>query len=150
MALNPGTVNGIPGYNEDEYANQLIAVFREFGERYGPRVAGYWFDSTFEATECYPNLPFDKINDAIKTNYPDRLVAWNNWVFPHETEWQDYFAGELTDLPVKSYGGRYVSYGTAKGLDGRAPSELQSLMRLSYAVFCLKQQTNNHKQALST
>src|SRR3546814_9310133 len=66
MALNPGTVNGIPGYNEDEYANQLIAVFREFGERYGPRVAGYWFDSTFEATECYPNLPFDKINDAIK------------------------------------------------------------------------------------
>src|SRR3546814_7144210 len=34
----------------------------------------------------------------------------------HETEWQDYFAGELTDLPVKSYGGRYVSYGTAKGL----------------------------------
>ncbi|WP_170150949.1 alpha-L-fucosidase [Hephaestia caeni] len=116
MALNPGTVNGIPGYNEDEYANQLIAVFREFGERYGPRVAGYWFDSTFEATECYPNLPFDKLNDAIKTNYPDRLVAWNNWVFPHETEWQDYFAGELTDLPVKSYGGRYVSYGTAKGL----------------------------------
>src|SRR3546814_4832165 len=62
-AINPGTVNGIPGYNEDEYANQLIAVFREFGERYGPRVAGYWFDSTFEATECYPNLPFDKIND---------------------------------------------------------------------------------------
>src|SRR3546814_2818931 len=52
MALNPGTVNGIPGYNEDEYANQLIAVFREFGERYGPRVAGSWFDSTFEATEC--------------------------------------------------------------------------------------------------
>src|SRR3546814_17714389 len=84
-------------FRSDEYANQLIAVFREFGERYGPRVAGYWFDSTFEATECYPNLPFDKINDAIKTNYPDRLVAWNNWVFPHETEWQDYFAGELTD-----------------------------------------------------
>src|SRR3546814_16832791 len=73
MALNPGTVNGIPGYNEDEYANQLIAVFREFGERYGPRVAGYWFDSTFEATERYPNLPFDKINAAIKTNYPDQI-----------------------------------------------------------------------------
>src|SRR3546814_15629696 len=33
MALNPGTVNGIPGYNEDEYANQLIAVFRDFGDR---------------------------------------------------------------------------------------------------------------------
>src|SRR3546814_20379903 len=37
----------------------------------------------------------------------------------HETEWQDYFAGELTDLPVKSYGGRYVSYGTAKGLQSQ-------------------------------
>ena len=116
MDLNPGTVNGIPRYNEDEYASQLIAVFREFGERYGNRVAGYWFDSTFEATECYPNLPFEAINDAVKAGYPDRLVAWNNWVFPHETEWQDYFAGELTDLPVKSYGGRYIGYGVAKGL----------------------------------
>jgi hypothetical protein len=37
-------------------------------------------------------------------------------VFPHETAWQDYFAGELTDLPVKSYGGRYIGYGVAKGL----------------------------------
>lgn len=118
MALNPGTVNGIPAYNEDEYANQLIDVFREFGQRYGQRVAGYWFDSTFEATECYPNLPFDALNDAVKTGYPDRLVAWNNWVFPHETEWQDYFAGELTDLPVKPYGGRYIDRGVAKGLQG--------------------------------
>ncbi|RYG75127.1 MAG: hypothetical protein EON59_18530, partial [Alphaproteobacteria bacterium] len=118
MALNPGTVNGIPAYNEDEYANNLISVFREFGERYGPRVAGYWFDSTFEATECYPNLPFEALNDALRTGHPDRLVAWNNWVFPHETDWQDYFAGELTDLPVKSYGGRYITSGVAKGLQG--------------------------------
>ena len=118
MALNPGTVNGIPAYNEDDYANHLIEVFREFGTRYGPRVAGYWFDSTFEATECFPNLPFEAINAAIKTGHPDRLVAWNNWVFPHETEWQDYFAGELTDLPVKSYGGRYIAGGVAKGLQG--------------------------------
>src|SRR3546814_6507747 len=85
MALNPGTVNGIPGYNEDEYANQLIAVFREFGERYGPRVAGYWFDSTFEATECYPR------------------------------------SEEHT-------------------------SELQSLMRISYAVFCLKKKKRYNKK----
>jgi hypothetical protein len=118
MALNPGTVNGIPAYNEDDYANHLIEVFREFGTRYGSRVAGYWFDSTFEATECFPNLPFDAINAAVKTGYPERLVAWNNWVFPHETEWQDYFAGELTDLPVKSYGGRVIRNGVAKGLQG--------------------------------
>ncbi|HWK37058.1 alpha-L-fucosidase [Sphingomonas sp.] len=116
MALNPGTVNGIPGYNEDEYASQLVDVFREFGERYGPRVAGYWFDSTFEATECYPNLPFEALDAAIKTGHPDRLVAWNNWVFPAETEWQDYFAGELTDLPTRSFGGRYIDHGVAKGL----------------------------------
>lgn len=118
MALNPGTVNGIPAYNEEDYANHLIDVFREFGARYGSHVAGYWLDSTFEATECFPNLPFEAINDAVKTGYPDRLVAWNNWVFPHETEWQDYFAGELTDLPVKSYGGRYIASGVAKGLQG--------------------------------
>src|SRR3546814_3279801 len=28
---------------------------------------------------------------------------------------------------------------------GRAPSELQSLMRISYAVFCLKKTTNNKR-----
>ncbi len=118
MALNPGTVNGIPDCDEDEYANRLIGVFREFGERYGPRVAGYWFDSTFEATELFPNLPFDALDAAIKTGHPDRLVAWNNWVFPAETEWQDYFAGELTDLPLKPFDGRYIGWGVAKGLQG--------------------------------
>src|SRR3546814_3821074 len=29
---------------------------------------------------------------------------------------------------------------------GRAPSELQSLMRISYAVFCLKKKTKNDRQ----
>jgi hypothetical protein len=116
MALKPGTVLGVPAYNEDEYARQLIEVFREFGERYGSRVEGYWFDSTFEATECFPNLPFDAFDEAIKTGHPDRLVAWNNWVFPTETEWQDYWAGELTDLPVKLFAGRYIRHSVAPGV----------------------------------
>ncbi len=116
MALKPGTVIGVPAFNEDEYANQLIQVFREFGERYGPRVAGYWFDSTFEATECYPNLPFEALAEALKTGHPGRLVAWNNWVFPSETEWQDYWAGELTDLPLKPFAGRYIQHSVGEGL----------------------------------
>src|SRR3546814_9414930 len=32
---------------------------------------------------------------------------------------------------------------------GRHTSELQSLMRLSYAVFCLKKQTLNHKRKIN-
>lgn len=116
MALKAPTILGLPAYNEADYAEQLCDVFREFGARYGSRVAGYWFDSTFEATEAYPNLPFETLSEALKTGDPNRLVAWNNWVFPMETEWQDYFAGELTDLPLRPFAGRYVERNAAKGL----------------------------------
>src|SRR3546814_2343064 len=33
---------------------------------------------------------------------------------------------------------------------GRAPSELQSLMRISYAVFCLKKKTPDNTRSLDT
>src|SRR3546814_5478848 len=53
-------------------------------------------------------------------------------------EWSDNLYGEI------------MAYGIAEGLDeadeiGRAHVELQSLMRISYAVFCLKKQkTTSH------
>ena len=60
----------------------------------------YWLDSWFQTDESYPNLPFDELDRAIKAGYPERLVAYNYWAFPSETDWQDYWSGELTDLPV--------------------------------------------------
>lgn len=115
-----GTALDLPAFSEEEYANQLIDVFREFGARYGTRLAGYWFDSWFQTGESYPNLPYEAIAAAIKTGFPDRMVALNYWSFPIETEWQDFWSGELTDLPLKPFGARYIRRGAGKGLQAHA------------------------------
>src|SRR3546814_17291090 len=79
-----GTALDLPAFSEVEYSNQLAEVFREFGHRYGTRVAGYWFDSWFQTTESYPNLSHEALFDAVKTGNPDRMVALNYWAFPIE------------------------------------------------------------------
>jgi hypothetical protein len=113
-----------PKYSEERYAEILVNVFTEFGLRYGDRVAGYWLDSWFQTTEIYPNLPFEALDRAVKAGYPDRMVAYNYWAFPIETEWQDYWAGELTDLPLKRFGSRYVRRGAGQGLQAHSAIRL--------------------------
>jgi hypothetical protein len=113
-----------PKYSEERYAEILVKVFTEFGLRYGDRVAGYWLDSWFQTTETYPNLPFEALDRAVKAGYPDRMVAYNYWAFPIETEWQDYWAGELTDLPLKRFGSRYIRRGAGQGLQAHSAIRL--------------------------
>jgi hypothetical protein len=113
-----------PKFSEEKYAEILVKVFTEFGLRYGNRVAGYWLDSWFQTDESYPNLPFEELDRAIKAGYPDRMVAYNYWAFPIETEWQDYWAGELTDLPLKRFGSRYIRRGAGKGLQAHSAIRL--------------------------
>src|SRR3546814_3381232 len=53
---------------------------------------------------------------------------------------------ENTDIFLRRYGNPFVAVGDDR--DGRRSeehtSELQSLMRISYAVFCLKKKTHQH------
>jgi Alpha-L-fucosidase len=124
LLAGPGGVMDQPKYSEEKYAEILVKVFTEFGLRYGERVAGYWLDSWFTTTESYPNLPFEALGRAIKAGYPDRMVAYNYWAFPIETDWQDYWAGELTDLPLKRFGSRYIRRGAGKGLQAHSAIRL--------------------------
>lgn len=124
LLQGPGGAIDQPQYSEERYAEILIKVFTEFGLRYGDRVAGYWLDSWFQTTESYPNLPFEALSRAVKAGYADRMVAYNYWTFPIETEWQDYWAGELTDLPLKRFGSRYIRRGAGKGLQAHAAIRL--------------------------
>ncbi|MCM8730279.1 alpha-L-fucosidase [Hephaestia sp. GCM10023244] len=130
-----GTALDLPAFSEAEYSNQLADVFREFGNRYGSRVAGYWFDSWFQTTESYPNLPHEALFDAVKTGNPDRMVALNYWAFPVEVEWQDYWAGEITDLPAKPFKSRYIKRGAGAGL------QAHSALRFDAPWFHIKQDT---------
>ncbi len=121
-----GTAVDSPRFSEEKYAAILIEVFREFGLRYGKRLAGYWLDSWFQTDESYPNLPFDKLFDAIKAGNSDRLIAYNYWAFPVETEWQDYWAGELTFLPAQRFKTRYLDRGAGKGLQAHSAIKLDA------------------------
>jgi hypothetical protein len=79
------------------------AIHREWSERWGPRVRGWWIDGCYYAEEMYdhddePN--FGSFAAALKAGNPESLVAFNpgaNKVWrtnPHE----DYTAGEVNDL----------------------------------------------------
>lgn len=115
-----------PTTSEEKYAEILIKVFTEIGLRYRDKVAGYWLDSWFQTDESYPNLPFEKLFEAIKAGNPDRLIAYNYWAFPVETEWQDYWAGELTELPLKRFKSRYIQRGAGKGLQAHSAIKLDA------------------------
>ncbi|HWK37057.1 alpha-L-fucosidase [Sphingomonas sp.] len=119
-----GTALDLPAFSEAEYATQLSDVLREFGTRYGSKVEGYWFDSWFQTTESYPNLPHEALFDAVKTGHRDRMVALNYWAFPVETEWQDYWSGEITDLPAKPFKSRYIGRGAGAGLQAHSAIRL--------------------------
>jgi hypothetical protein len=122
----PGTAVDRPTVSEEKYAQILIRVFSEIGLRYKSAVAGYWLDSWFQTDESYSNLPFDKLSEALHAGYADRLVAYNHWVFPIETDWQDYWAGELTDLPLKRFGSRYIQRGAGHGLQSHSAIRLDA------------------------
>jgi hypothetical protein len=120
----PGRALDQPKYSEERFAEILVRVFTEFGLRYGNRVAGYWLDAWLDTTEFYPNLPLGALSRAIRAGYPDRMVAYNYWAFPIESDWQDYWAGELTDLPLKRFGSRYIRRGAGKGLQAHSAIRL--------------------------
>jgi len=86
-------------------------ILTEIGLRYGKKVAGYWFD------DRYPLQPFEKLYRATKAGNSDRIVAWNSWILPKTTDFQEYYAGEfggaLRALPEASY---FQEEGPAAGL----------------------------------
>ena len=122
----PRTGVDSPGMSEEQYTRALCKVFTEIGLRYQDKVAGYWLDSWFQTDESYPNLPFDALSEAIKAGYSQRLVSYNYWAFPVETEWQDYWSGELTDLPVKRFESRYIKRGAGAGLQAHSAIKLDA------------------------
>ncbi|MBK5245336.1 MAG: alpha-L-fucosidase [Eubacteriaceae bacterium] len=86
------------------------AILTEIGLRYGNKLAGFWFD------DRYPMQPFEELYQATKTGNPNRIVAFNSWILPKSTEFQDYFAGEFGDrlfLPDSDY---FSPDGPAAGL----------------------------------
>src|SRR3546814_8071105 len=72
--------------------------------------------------------------DPSGTYYPSRADIQSG-AWPYHTNWPDYI---FRDVAITND----ISAGVKRSEE--QTSELQSLMRISYAVFCLKKNTNKH------
>src|SRR3546814_7765005 len=92
---------------------------------------------------------YNPISQAIwkATRYP------GDWLRPHLPNWRNLNIASVLMLVALAVIYIYVVTGMLGFSIGIArseehTSELQSLMRISYAVFCLKQKKKHHKQVL--
>ncbi|MBK1829015.1 alpha-L-fucosidase [Haloferula rosea] len=94
------------GYEADKtklYTN-LGKILSEIGTRYGEKLAGWWFDGGERYLNCHfdgssgaegiLSVPFKEYTAMVKTGNPQRMVAYNSWIRPRITEYQDYYGGE--------------------------------------------------------
>ncbi|MGQ0834196.1 MAG: alpha-L-fucosidase [Gammaproteobacteria bacterium] len=92
---------GFLSEDKTKFFENEIAILTEAGLRYRERIAGWWFD------DRYPLQPFEHLNRAAKAGNSRRIVAFNSWIMPKATEFQDYWAGEvggeLRGLPAAGY-----------------------------------------------
>jgi alpha-L-fucosidase len=99
----------------EEYEQTHRDVLTEIGNRYGGRISGYWFDGWYQSLQAYPEISMERMWKLVKTGNRNRLVAYNFWVYPVETVWQDYWAAEVGGI-VNLADGRFPSNGPGKGL----------------------------------
>jgi hypothetical protein len=100
---------------EKEFSEINNEVITEFGQRYGNKVAGYWFDGWYQCFEEYPNVSFPDFFKVCKVGNPERIIALNSWIYPAVTEWQEFWAGE-TASPVELPKNGTLERGPGKGL----------------------------------
>ena len=101
-------------FSEEQFTEIHKSVLSEIGSRYGEKLAGYWFDSWYQSLAAYPDVPIEAIYRYCKVGNPSRITAFNFWIFPVLTPWQDYWAGELNNLH-NPFGSRYIQRGAGTG-----------------------------------
>ena len=112
--------------SEERFTEIHKNVLSEIGLRYRDKLAGYWFDSWYQSLAAYPDVPIEAIYRYSKIGNPERISAFNFWIFPVLTPWQDYWAGEFNTLqsPFQS---RYIQRGAGAGFQAHGMvSMLQS------------------------
>jgi hypothetical protein len=104
MCYFPAHVIGkYPHSTSKEFTQMTSDIVKEFGERYGKKVAGYWFDGFYQCFEKYPDFSFRDFYKVCKAGNSKRIIALNSWIYPNVSEWQEYWAGETASpvgLPV--------------------------------------------------
>ena len=99
-------MKAVGGYRSDKTMlfNNWMSIVSEIGKRYGDKLNGWWFDGGARYLNCHfegspadegiLTAPFEQMTKAAKTANPNRMVAYNSWIKPRITEFQDYYGGE--------------------------------------------------------
>lgn len=92
------------GYKADktELYRNIKNILAEVGNRYGEKLNGWFFDGAQRYYDTHfdgrsggiSTVNFREISQAAKTGNSQRIVAYNSWILPKVTEYQDYYAGE--------------------------------------------------------
>jgi len=120
---NVGSGEFSPDMTDSRYVDMHCEILDEIGRRYGHKLDGYWFDSWYQSFEHFPGIRQDRIFDACKIGNRDRISAFNFWILPVCTPWQEYWAGEV-GAPGPPATSRYIERGAGAGL------QFQSLLYL--------------------
>jgi len=83
-----GAVSNPP--NRDTFFNDWKNVVTEVGNRYGTNLDGWFFD---DGMVYYP-AKFESLEQAARSGNSSRLIAWNPWIGPRVTDFQDVWMGE--------------------------------------------------------
>jgi hypothetical protein len=80
-----------------EFAGKWAQVIQEWSDRYGDKVAGWWFDGGYEHVQF--NEAIGQVYaKAVKHGNPNAIVTFNPGVqLIHYTQAEDYTAGELNE-----------------------------------------------------
>ena len=110
--------------NPDKFFGNWMSLMTEIGNRYGSKVAGYWFDDG-SMNYDYRSPSWEALAKAAKAGYSQRMIAYNPWVHPAPTEFQDYYTGEENWDPsvqgtLHSEDNGIISEGAYKGLQASA------------------------------
>ena len=93
---------GLPQGPKDQpidlaFADRWAVVIQEWADRYGDRVAGWWFDGGYESIR-FSNAIADRYAAAARHGNPAAIVTFNPGVgLRRHTATEDYTAGELNE-----------------------------------------------------
>ncbi|BDS05879.1 hypothetical protein NT6N_09190 [Oceaniferula spumae] len=105
----------------------LMNILSEVGTRYGDKLDGWWFDGGARYLNCHFDgssgdqgiltAPLKKFTEAARAGNPKRMVAYNSWIKPRITEYQDYYGGEgKTSFKASELSDGVFKSGRQKGL----------------------------------
>jgi len=96
-------VGGLKADKTELYEN-LMKIVSEVGTRYGDKLHGWWFDGGARYYNCHfdgssgeagiLSAPFKAFSQAARSGNDERIIAYNSWIKPRVTEYQDYYGGE--------------------------------------------------------